>query len=210
MCKLGVVKCFESGGKMKEKRIGLWVVWLFVLLSLCGITEVRSQDVFRDIDQIKKDISDLKNEVSDLRNQFFGLRQAILKSVATQDQRTSGRLPKQEDTTPKKEEAVDEKELTNSICQAVGKFFGEVDAVLAMSNSSAADERMRGAFHKLNSTLQEYSRLHRVSKLLGIYEGLAWDTYVAVELTGSVQGNQEFIKTLNDHKRKYNETCPKR
>jgi hypothetical protein len=195
---------------MKENRVGLWVICLFVLIFLCGIREVQSQDVFRDIDQIKKDISDLKNEVSDLRNQFSGLREAILKSVAIQDQRTSARLPKQEDTTPKKEEAADEKELTNSICQAVGKFFGEVDAVLAMSNSSAADERMRTAFHNLNSKLQEYSRLHRVSKLLGIYEGLAWDTYVAVELSGSVQGNQEFIKTLNNHKRKYVETCPKR
>jgi hypothetical protein len=195
---------------MKEKWIGLWIIWLFALVSFCGITDVRSQDVFRDIDQIKKDISDLKNQVGDLRNQFLGLRQAILKSVAAQDQRTSVKPPKEEDRSPKKEEAMDERELTNSICQAVGKFFGEVDAVLAMSNSSAADERMRGAFRKLNSTLQDYSKLHRVSKLLGIYEGLAWDTYVAVELTGSVQGNEEFIKTLNAHKRKYNETCPKR
>jgi hypothetical protein len=195
---------------MKENRIGLWVVCLFVLISLCGIGEVQAQDVFRDIDQLKRDISDLRNQVTDLRNQFFELRQAILKSVASQDQQTSAKLPRQEDRTPKKEEAVDEKELTNSICQAVGKFFGEADAVLAMSNSTAADERMRSAFRKLNSTLQDYSRLHRVSKLLGIYEGLAWDTYVAVELTGSVQGNQEFIKNINDHKRKYNETCPKR
>ena len=133
-----------------------------------------------------------------------------MKSVASQDQQTSAKLPRQEDRTPKKEEAVDEKELTNSICQAVGKFFGEADAVLAMSNSTAADDRMRTAFRNLNSTLQQFSKLHRVSKLLGIYEGLAWDTYVAVELTGSVQGNQEFIKTINNHKRKFNETCPKR
>ena len=210
MCKLGVVKCFDSGGQMKENRVGLWVVCLFVLISLCGIREVQAQDVFRDIDQIKRDISELKNEISDLRNQLFGLRQAILKSVASQDQQTSAKLPRQEDRTPKKEEAVDEKELTNSICQAVGKFFGEADAVLAMSNSTAADDRMRTAFRNLNSTLQQFSKLHRVSKLLGIYEGLAWDTYVAVELTGSVQGNQEFIKTINNHKRKFNETCPKR
>ncbi len=198
----------RSEGNMKEKQLGLWVVSLLVLISLGGITDVRSQDMFRDIDQIKKDISDLRNQISDLRNQFFGLRQAILKSVATQDQQKSANLPGKEESTPKKEEVSDQ-ELTNSICQAVGKFFGEVDAVLAMSNSTEADARMRRAFHKLNSTLQDYSRLHRVSKLLGIYEGLAWDTYVAVELSGSVQGNREFIKTLNDHKRKYNETCPK-
>ena len=136
MCKLGVVKCFESGGKMKENRIGLWIVCLFALISLCGVTDVQSQDVFRDIDQIKRDISDLKNEISGLRNQFLGLRQAILKSVASQDQQASTKLPTQEDRTPKKEEATDEKELTNSICQAVGKFFGEAEAVLAMSNST--------------------------------------------------------------------------
>jgi len=194
---------------MKEKRIGLWIACLFVLVSLGGITDVRSQDIFREVEQIKRDISDLRNQVGDLRNQFFGLRQAILKSVASQDQQKSADLPAKEKIAPKKEE-VDEKELTNSICQAVGKFFGEVDAVLAMSNSTDADEKMRRAFRKLNSTLQDYSSLHRVSKLLGIYEGLAWDTYVAVELSDSVQGNQEFLRSLNDHKRKYNETCPKR
>ena len=81
---------------------------------------------------------------------------------------------------------------------------------MAMSNSTAADERMRTAFRNLNSTLQEFSRLHRVSKLLGIYEGLAWDTYVAVELSGSVQGNQEFIKTINNHKRKFKRNMPQK
>jgi len=194
---------------MKKKLIGFCVIGLSMLI-LGGITNVGSQDVFSEVDQIKRDVSDLQNQVNDLRNQFFGLRQSVLKSVASQEQEQKpASVPVQEKSTPKKEE-VDEQELTNSICGAVGRFFGEANAVLAMSNSNEADERMNQAFRNLNSTLQEYSKLHRVSKLLGIYEGLAWDTYVAVELTGSVQGNQEFIRTLDDHKRKYNETCPQR
>ena len=165
------------------------------------MSDAQSQDIFREIDQVKRDMSDLRNELNDLKNQFYGLRQSILRSVASQDQPTPGTQPKEEPIV-KQETSVDEKQLTDSICQAVGKFFAEVDVVLRMSDSGAADDRMRGAFHKLNSTLQEYSRLHRVSKLLGIYDDLAWDTYVAVELTGSVQGNEDFIKTINNHKRK--------
>jgi len=194
---------------MKRNWLRLWVFSLLAVVSLGSISDAQSQDVFREIDQVKRDVSDLRNELNDLKNQFYGLRQAVLRSVASQDQRAPGTPPKEEPIV-KQEPSLDEKQLTDSICQAVGKFFEQVDAALAMRDSGAADDRMRNAFHKLNSTLQEYSKLHRVSKLLGIYEGLAWDTYVAVELTGSVQGNEDFLKVINAHKRKYNETCPKR
>ena len=195
---------------MKKNRIGMWVFSLVAVVSFGSISDALSQDVFREMDQVKRDVSTLKNEVNDLKNQFYLLREAILKSVASQDQRGLGKAQPKEEATKKQETSVDEAQLTDSICQAVGKFFGEVDAALAMSDSSAADQRMKKAFHKMNSTLQHYSGLHRVSKLLSIYDGLAWDTYVAVELTGSVQGNAAFIKTINEHKQKYNETCPKR
>ncbi len=195
---------------MKKNRLGLWIFLLLAAVSFGSVPDAQSQDIFREMDQVKRDVSALKNEVNDLRTQFYSLREAILKSVASQDQSASVQALPKEKTAEKQETPVDEKQLTDSICQAVGKFFGEVDAALAMSDSSAADERMRKAFHRMNSTLQHYSKLHRVSKLLGIYEGLAWDTYVAVELIGSVQGNADFIKTIDNHKQKYNETCPKR
>jgi hypothetical protein len=195
---------------MKKNRVGLWVFALLAVASFCYTSDALSQDVFREMDQIKRDVSALKNEVNDLKNQFYSLRESILKSVASQDERAPAKAAPKQEATKKQEMSVDETQLTDSICQAVGKFFGEVDAALAMRDSSAATERMRKAFHKMNSTLQHYSGLHRVSKLLRIYDGLAWDTYVAVELIGSVQGNEDFIKTINKHKQKYNETCPKR
>jgi hypothetical protein len=194
---------------MKINWLPLWIFSLLVAVSFGSISDAQSQDIFRELDQLKRDMADLRNELNDLKNQFYGLRQAVLRSVASQDQRTPTTLPKEEPKV-KQETPVDEKQLTDSICQAVGKFFGEVDVALRMNDSAAADDRMREAFHKLNSTLQDYSRLHRVSKLLGIYEGLAWDTYVAVELIGSVQGNDGFLKVLSAHKQKYNDTCPKR
>ncbi len=195
---------------MKNKGLWLWVFSLLAVVSFGPMSDAQSQDIFREMDQVKKDVSALRNEVNELKDQINGLRQAILKSVASQDQSASGQAPPKEKAAKKQEMSVHEEQLTDSICQTVGKFFVEVDSALAMSDSSAADEKMKKAFHRMNSTLQHYSSLHRVSKLLGIYEGLAWDTYVAVELSGSVQGNEQFIKTINKHKQKYNETCRKR
>jgi len=194
---------------MKKNILKFWVFSLLAATCFGSISDAQSQDIFREVDQIKADVSALRNEVNDLRNQFYALRQAILRSVASQDQRASEGTAPKEEAKAKPQAPVDETQLTDSICQAVGKFFREVDVALAMTDSSAADDRMKKAFHKLNSALQQYSSLHRVSKLLDIYQGLAWDTYVAVELTGSVQGNADFIEVINKHKRKYNETCPK-
>lgn len=193
------------------RNVGTWlrVVWLLPLLSFGSISNVQSQDIFRDMDQMKRDVADLKNQVSELQTQFYWLRRAVLKSVPAQEQKPSEKAAPAEKKPAKEETAVDDKELTRKICQAVGKFFTEADAALRMGNSDAAKEKMRRAFRTLNSKLEGYQGLHRVNKLLGIYEGLTWDTYVAVELAQSVQGNEDFIAALNRHKQKYADTCPK-
>jgi hypothetical protein len=175
------------------------------------MSSAQSQDLFREMDQVKQDLSALKEEVDKLRNLVYELRSAALTSAGSQEQRPPENLPPQKEPTGRpKEGAADEQEITKTICPAVGKFFSEADASLRMSDPSAAQDRMNAAFRDLNATLRKYARAHRVSKLLNIYQGLAWDTYVAVELRGAIQGNQDFIETLERHKRKYAETCPKR
>lgn len=192
----------------------IWVPWriaLFSLLTFLGsISYAHSQDVFRDLDQVKRELSDLKNQVSQLRTLVNTLREAVLKSATSQDQGKAERTPSKEaQPAPiKKEKPVDEKEITRSACQAVGKFFTEVDASLRASDERVAEARMKEALRHMNSALRDYAHTHRVSKLLSIYEGLAWDTYVAVELRESIQGNQDFLEALKRHKRKYRETCP--
>lgn len=195
-------------------HVGTWslIFWLLIVVFVGSASNVQAQDLFRDMDQVKRELSSLRNEVSNLRNLVYDLRSAVLKSAADQDQaRSEKAAPKavKEEQVPKSEAPVDEKQVTKAVCQSVGKFFTQVETALRANDSSAAEEEMRRAFEAMNSTLQSYSRTHRVSKLLNIYEGLAWDTYVAVELRGGVQGNQDFIETLNRHKRKYIETCPK-
>ena len=117
--------------------------------------------------------------------------------------------PPKEEKAVTPEPPVDEKQVTKAACLAVGKFFTEAEASVRASDASVAEARMKKALQNMNSSLQEYAKTHRVSKLLSIYEGLAWDSYVAVELRRSVQGNEEFLKTLRQHKQKYIDTCPK-
>jgi hypothetical protein len=185
------------------------VFLLFVAVFLGSISSVQSQDLFREMDQLKKEISDLKNEVSNLRNLVYDLRKAVLTSATATDQQPSEKVTPKEEKVTKPEQPVDEKQVTKVACQAVGKFFSEAEASVRASDASIAKARMKKALQTMNSSLQEYAKTHRVSKLLSIYEGLAWDTYVAVELRGSVQGNEDFLKALGQHKQKYIETCPK-
>jgi len=184
-----------------------WVFLLFAVILLGSISNAQSQDIFREMDQLKKEISDLKNEVSNLRNLVYDLRKAVLTSAT--DQQPSEKVTPKEEKVAKPEQPVDEKQVTKVACQAVGKFFSEAEASVRASDASVAEARMKKALKNLNASLQEYAKTHRVSKLLGIYEGLAWDTYVAVELRRSVQGNEDFLKVLGQHKQKYIDTCPK-
>jgi len=196
------------------ETIGIWsrIFLLLIVLFVGSVSNVESQDLFRDMDQVKRELSSLRNEVSNLRNLVYELRNAVLKSATSQDQERSEKATLKEgkgEQVPKPETAVDEEQVTKAVCPAVGKFFKQVETALRAPDSSTADEEMRKAIRTMNSALEGYAMTHRVSKLLNIYEGLAWDAYVAVELRGGIQGNEEFIAALNKHKRKYLETCPK-
>jgi hypothetical protein len=189
-----------------------WICWrvllLFVAIFLGSISNAQSQDVFREMDHLKKEISDLKSEVANLRSMVYDLRRAVLTVTGAEQQAPAKATPK-EGKAVKPAQPADEKQITKLACQAVGKFFTEAEASVRASSPSAAEERMKKALQHMNSVLQEYAKTHRVSKLLNIYEGLAWDAYVAVQLRGSVQGNEDFLKALRRHKQKYIETCPK-
>jgi hypothetical protein len=193
------------------RNAGRWgkISCLLVVIFLGAISDVRSQDLFREMDDLKKEISDVKGELSDLRNLVFQLREALLKSVTTLTPQPPEKVPPKEEKATKPGTAPDDKELTRVICKAIGQFFSEAEIALQASDSGAADTKMDEAFRKLTASLKGYERTHRVSKLLDIYQGVAWDTYVAVASRGSVQGNQQFLEYLRKHKQKFIETCPR-
>ncbi len=198
-----------GAGDMKSDRACWRVLLLFVAIFIGSISNVQSQDLFREMDQLKKQISDLKSEVANLRSMVYDLRRAVLRSVTGAEQQATQTTPPKEERAAAPTQPVDEKQITKLACRAVGKFFSEAEASVRASNASVAEEKMKMALQHMNSVLQEYAKTHRVSKLLNIYEGLAWDTYVAVQLRGSVQGNEDFLKKLQEHRKKYRDTCPK-
>lgn len=190
-------------------KLRIWTQCCLLVIIVAGAASVaRSQDVFREIDQLKSEISSLKDEVNRLRGIVYELRESALKSAAPQEKAEPEKSRSEQEKATKKESPITDEELTKIICRGVGRFFKETDVALA-AGPETSQEKMRNAFRKLNSLLKEHSDMHRVSKLLDIYQGLAWDTYVAVDLRESVQGNEEFLQVIEKHKRKYAETCPK-
>jgi hypothetical protein len=190
-------------------KLGTWSRICFLVIIIAGSASIaQSQDLFSEMDRVKKDLSNLRDEVSQLRSLVYELRDSVLKTATPQEKAQPEKKRPPQEKAAKKEAPVNEEEMTKAICSGVGKFFSEVDTSFRASSSAAAEERMRKAFRNLNALLQEYSGTHRASKLLNIYQGLAWDTYVAVQLRGSVQGNEDFIRTIEKHKKKYTETCP--
>ncbi len=194
---------------MLNVRAGL-ILLVSAVLFLGTAPAVHSQDMFSQIDQVRKDVSQLRDEVRDLRNLVYELRKVVLESVVIpENQQAEAKAPKQE-AAPKQKPAKEfsEQELTRVICKEVGVFFNEVDEAFR-SSPDAAETKMRAAINKLNSKLQPYSGTHRVSKIQNIYEGLAWDAASAVRLRGSVAGNQDFRAVLQKHRQRYLDTCPR-
>jgi hypothetical protein len=192
-------------------NIGLWlrIAGLLVVISLGSVSNVESQDLFREMDQLKKELSALKNEVKELRDVVYGLRRAALNAIASQGEGLSPERAPAQETAKKPETILDEQQATSIICKTVGKFFSDAETILQSGDTATADARMKQALVNLNSSLKAYTGMHRVDKILRIYEGLAWDAYVAVELRGSVAGNEDFREALSRHRRKYVDTCPK-
>jgi hypothetical protein len=207
---------FELGAEdMNSRGQSNKVFWMLVFVLLTSVSGVQAQNVYGDLDQVKRELGDLRNQVQNLRDTVSGLKKAILESATRQPQQVPEKAPVKEEKAPPRgekglqsEASLDDAQLTRVICRSVGKFFGEAEAILRANASSSAEEKMNQAFQNMNSELREYRNAHRVKKLLDIYESLAWDTYVAVNLRHSVQGSEEFAVVLQKHKRKYMETCP--
>jgi len=191
-----------------KKANSLWISLLSLMLVLAGsVSSVQAQDLFREVDQMKRDLADMRSELQSLKDLVYEMRKVLLERVtAPRQQRTENVPPEQ--TKPVQEE-VNEEQLTKIICSAVGTFFSDAEAALRMNDADAAQSAMDKASRKLTSSLKGYSTTHRVSKILKIYDGLAWDTYMAVQLRQSIPGNADFIKMLDKHKQKFRDTCPK-
>ncbi len=181
-----------------------------IAILLVSMSNVQSQDIFREMSQVKSDLSTLKNEVNDLKRLVLELRRVILEQVIVPAGQAPGTVRVGDQAKKgKKPSPKDEEQITKIACKSVGQFFVEAEAALRSSDPSIARSRMHNAMQKLTLALQDYSRTHRVTKLLRIYDGLAWDTYTAVQLRQSITGNEDFLAQLRKHKKKFIETCPK-
>ncbi len=184
--------------------------WLFLLVFLFSVSSVHSQGPLTDVSDLKREVNDLKAEIQRLTTMVSQMRQVMLESATVPPVKKETNAPPTEQKTVNKESPADEAEMTKVICRSVGTFFSEAEAALRLTDPAAAQDGMNRALKKMTSKLHGYRGTHRVTKLVKIYEGLAWDTFAAVQLSRSVQGNTAFLAKLQQHKQKYLETCPKK
>ncbi len=178
-----------------------------IFLLLGSASSAQSQDIFREMDQIKRELAETRNEVKILSGLVYEMRRVLLKSATAPPQEWAEKAPPRQ--TKPVEDKLDQEQVTKIVCSAVGTFFSETDEALRMNDADAAQSAVSKAFRKLTSSVKGYSRTHRVSKLLDIYEGLAWDTYTAVKLRERMRDKAEFIEMLNKHRQKFRDTCPR-
>ena len=130
------------------------------------------------------------------------LKQSIAADKAPKETTTAPATPPAPTLTPAEQE-----KIKVDVCQSLGQFFDQIDKALNMPNASDAGRLMRKAIAELNAETEKYGRTEKIRDIMSLAEGLAWDTYVAVQNRNSVAGNTDFINYINDYKTKYKKRC---
>jgi hypothetical protein len=196
--------------KRSHKKMSRILNTLTALLIVLGCSQaaVHAQSIIAEQQQLQQQVDELRRDVNDLQSTVGGLRRAILRQGTAAQQPADTKPASQ--TRPGRSNAspVEDGKIKAQVCQAVGHFFGQIDRALKMSDGDAAEEFMRKAVAQLNSELDRYSTYGQVRHILTLAEGLAWDTYTAVEARYITVGNTDFIQAIEDYRKRYKTVCP--
>lgn len=186
---------------------------IFPVLTALGIifgcfhATVHAQSIIGEQQQLQKQVEELRRDVDELQSTVSGLRRAILRQgTASQQTRSAKPAPQIQSGRPAGI-PLDESQIKTQACQAVGHFFEQIDRALKMSDGDAAEDFMRKAVAKLNSDLDRYRAYTQVRHILTLAEGLAWDTYTAVDARYGTVGNSDFIQAIKDYRKRYEGIC---
>jgi hypothetical protein len=184
-----------------RKYLVLIMSWGFFLWSMPA--DVHSQDVFSEIRQLRDQITALQNEVENLKAIVY----AREKQPSDAKESIKRDAPPASAPVPKQLSDEEKKNLKNQICKAGDEFLAEVDAVLGINNEAAAEQRMDRATSALSKQFRQYADIKEVSRFLSLANDLGWDAYTAVGLRESIEGNSEFLKYIENSKRKFQIFC---
>ncbi len=190
---------------MIERFLAPCLTLLLILGFFVG--DSRSQNLIVDQQKQQEQIDRLRSDVDELRRNVESLRKEILRKSIAADT-----APKETTTAPAASPArtltpAEQAKIKVEVCQSLGQFFDQIDKALNMPNASDAGRLMRKAIAKLNAETEKYNRAEKIRDIMSLAEGLAWDTYVAVQNSNSVAGNTDFINYIKDYKAKYKKRC---
>jgi hypothetical protein len=179
------------------------VISVLCVGGLLGIgTGVFAQNVSVDVNQLKDQVRILQRDVSDLRDKVGFLEKQVMKPAGSSSSANADKGAQKKPVLTLKES-----ELRAVACKAGDKFVAEVDAVLNLTDAGEAQERMDKALTELKATLSPYAGNTEMEGFISLAGAMAWDTYTAVGLRPSVEGNTEFLQYIDQHKRRFRTFC---
>jgi hypothetical protein len=182
---------------------------LLTLLLVFGafVGAARSQSVIAEQEQQQRQIDELRRDVDELRRTIATLKKAALKQHVSSQDVTQEKISRPNNLSVDSLPPAEQEKIKAEICDALGHFFAQIDKALKMPDSSEAEKFMSKSIAQLKSTVDKYGPSDRLRSLMSLAEGLAWDTYTAVETRNSVYGNADFLNYIKEYKGKYAKRC---
>jgi|GEM_PF-4937447 len=177
-------------------------VVLVAALAVGLVSEVRSQDLFTDMQQVKQDIEELKRQVEELRQMVYSLAKPVPKPSAPPQQPPAGQQPPRPDTKPP-----DFAKIKPAVCQAVEKYLAALDANLRLTDAVRVQESMSRALAELVAVLNGYSSSPEVIRLLELADEINWDAYSEQAVKDTGQDAQAFKENIARHKKSFRAYC---
>jgi hypothetical protein len=182
---------------------------LLTVLIVFGtfVGAARSQSIIAEQEQQQRQIDELRSDVDELRRTIATLKKAALNQHVLSESITQDNISRPKNLSIDTLPPAEQEKIKAEICDALGLFFAQIEKALKMADSSEAEKFMSKAIAQLKSTIDKYGPSDRLRNLLSLADGLAWDTYTAVETRNSVYGNADFLNYIREYKTKYENRC---
>lgn len=182
------------------------IVVLFIL-SMLFTQNVHSQDILTQQADQQKQINQLRYDVEELQRTVDVLKRLIPRQALSPVEKPDAKFVVRPQKTAEPLTEAQRATIKAEVCKDLGLFFDQVDKALKMSDDSAAQKAMNNAVSSLHKALDRHVPDAGLRKIMDFAEGVAWDTYSAVQFRYSSAGNADFLEYLEAAKEKFKKRC---
>ena len=182
-----------------------WFFTVILAMTFPGISH--SQDILTQQADQQKQINQLRYDVDELQRTVDVLKRLIPRQALSPLEKPDAKFVVRPRKAAEPLTEAQRAKIKAEVCKDVGLFFDQVDKALKMSDDSAAQKAMNNAVSSLHKALDRHVPDEGLRKIMDFAEGVAWDTYSAVQFRYSSAGNADFMEYLESAKEKFRKRC---